>query len=362
MPRSLNLKTLSALMLCAFLGACGKAGPEQNASERPITATTTTVQLQPWSDTVLALGTVKARESVTVTAKVSETVKGVHFDSGDEVADGATLVDLSGNQQSAMLAQAEATANEAARLYQRQADLAAQGVIAHASLDAQRAVRDSARARVAEMRAALGDRVIRAPFAGVLGLRQVSPGTLVTPGTPIATLDDIDRVYVDFPVPEAVFANLAVGQRLTASGAAYAGRTFDGTVSIVDSRIDPGTRSVNVRGEFANEDHALRPGMLLQVTLIRPQRQALLVPEIAIVQIGNSAFVYRVGADETVQRADVDIGGRRNGMAEITSGLEVGERIVVDGTGKLRPGQKIEATPAAGIAAADPSAGKQAGE
>ena len=361
MPRSLFLNRCLVLTLCALLGACGKSGNDQPAGERPVTVTTTVLQMQPWSDTVLALGTVKARESVIVTAKVSETVKAVHFDSGDEVAEGAPLVELTGNQQSAMLAQAEATANEAARLYKRQSDLAAQGVIAHASLDAQRAVRDSARARVAEMRASLGDRVIRAPFAGVLGLRQVSPGTLVTPGTPIATLDDIDRVYVDFPVPEAIFAHLAVGQRLTASGAAYAGRTFEGRLSIVDSRIDPGTRSVNVRGEFANEDRALRPGMLLQVTLIRPERQALLVPEIAIVQIGNAAFVYRVGDDDIAQRADVQIGSRRGGKVEILSGLAVGERIVVDGTGKLRPGQKVAATPVGAATdeatAAQPAAG-----
>jgi membrane fusion protein (multidrug efflux system) len=361
MPRKPHLKSLLLPVLCALLGACGGGGEPGSPAERAVTVTTTVLQAQPWSDTVLALGTVKARESVTVTAKVSETVKAVHFDSGDEVAEGASLVDLTGNQQSAMLAQAEATANEAARLYKRQSDLAAQGVIAHASLDAQRAVRDSARARVAEMRASLGDRVIRAPFAGVLGLRQVSPGTLVTPGTPIATLDDIDRVYVDFPVPEAVFANLAVGQRLTASGAAYAGRVFEGRLSIVDSRIDPGTRSVNVRGEFANEDHALRPGMLLQVTLIRPERQALLVPEISIVQIGNSAYVYRVGADDIAQRADVRIGGRRDGKAEIVSGLALGERIVVDGTGKLRPGQKVAATPITASAGEAPAIQPAAG-
>jgi membrane fusion protein (multidrug efflux system) len=324
----------------------------------PAAVTATVVETQPWSDTIRALGTVKARESVTVTAKVSETVQVVHFESGDRVEAGAPLVELSGNQQRAMLAQAEATAKEAERLYARQDNLALQGVIPRASLDAQRAVRDSARARVEEMRAALSDRVIRAPFAGVLGIRQVSPGALVTPGTPIATLDDIDRVYVDFPVPEATFANLAVGQQLTATGAAYPGREFEGTVSSIDSRIDPVTRAVNVRGEFMNADHALRPGMLLQVTLIRPPREALLVPEISVVQVGNSSFVYRLRPDSVVERVDVQIGSRRGGLAEVTSGLAVGERIVVDGTGKLRPGERVNAAPAkiAAEAAPDPAA------
>lgn len=342
MPRPSLLIAVPLLALCGLLGACRGGGDRGAPAERAVTVTAEVLQPQPWSDTVRALGTVKARESVTVTAKVSETVKAVHFESGDEVEQGATLVDLTGNQQTAMLAQAEAAAKEAERLYKRQSELAAQGVIAHASLDAQRAVRDSTRARVQEMRATLGDRVIRAPFAGVLGLRQVSPGSLVTPGTPIATLDDIDRVYVDFPVPEAVYAHLAPGQALGATSVAYPGRRFDGNVGSIDSRIDPGTRSVNVRGEFPNEDHALRPGMLLQVTLVRPSREALLVPEISIVQVGNAAFVYRIDEQQLAQRVDVQVGGRRDGRAEILAGLEAGARIVVDGAGKLRPGQKVE--------------------
>lgn len=345
MPNRRFFDIAMLLALCAALAGCGEdvASPRDTAAAVPVT--TTVLRLQPWSDTIRALGTVKARESVIVTAKVSETVQTVHFDSGDEVNEGAPLVTLTGNQQRATLAQAEAAAKEAERLYKRLSELGSQQLIARSALDTQRATRDAALARVAEMRADLVDRVIRAPFAGVLGIRQVSPGTLVTPGTPIATLDDIDRVYVDFPVPEAMLASLAIGQRLTATSVAWPGRVFEGKVSIVDSRIDPVTRAVNVRGEFANTDHALRPGMLLQVTLIRPSRQALLVPEISIVQIGNSSFVYRVKPDSTVERVDVAVGARRGGMAEVTSGLAVGDRIVVDGTGKLRPGEKIAAKP-----------------
>ncbi len=334
------------------LAGCGGDDTQNQAEHNaPVTVTSTVVSLQPWSDTIQALGTAKAHESVTVTAKVSETVQNVHFDSGDLVEAGAPLVTLTGNRQQASLVEAEATASEAERLFQRQSELATQQLIARSSLDTQRATRDAARARVAQIRADLGDRVIRAPFAGVLGIRQVSPGTLVTPGTPIANLDDVSRVYVDFPVPESMLADLAVGQRLNASSAAYAGREFTGAVSTIDSRVDPTTRAVNVRGDFPNPDGALRPGMLLQVTLIRPERRALLVPEISIVQVGNDSYVFRVGADDTVSRADVTVAGRRNGMAEIVRGLKPGDRVVVDGTGKLRPGQKIQAAAATGPAA-----------
>jgi membrane fusion protein (multidrug efflux system) len=348
----MRLKTRfgAACALAMVLGAagCGDAEPERAGAASAEIVTTRAVRMQPWSDTVQALGTVRARESVTVTAKVSETVEDVHFESGDVVEAGEPLVTLSGRQQRAALAEAQATASEAERLYERQADLAEQQLIARASLDTQRATRDAANARVAQIRAQLGDRVIRAPFAGVLGLRQVSPGSLVTPGTAIATLDDTARVHVDFPVPEGALAYLAEGQQLTATSAAYPGREFTGTVATVDSRVDPATRAVTVRGDFANADRALRPGMLMQVTLIRPERQALLVPEIAVVQVGNNSFVYRVKPDDTVERANVEIGARRGGLAEVLSGLEAGDRIVVDGTDKLRPGAAIQDRPAAG--------------
>ncbi|TWI07980.1 efflux RND transporter periplasmic adaptor subunit [Aerolutibacter ruishenii] len=331
------------LALGLTLSACGGdgEGPAKGGGDRPTMVTTTVVQPRAWNDTVQALGTVKAHESVTVTAKVSETVDAVHFDSGDVVARGAALVTLSGRQQQAALAEAQASADEAQRLFKRQEELAAQQLIARASLDSQRATRDAANARVAQIRANLGDRVIRAPFSGVLGLRQVSPGALVTPGTVITTLDDTSRVYVDFPVPEAALGHVASGQRVSGTSVAWPGRTFDGTVATVDSRLDEATRALVVRGDFHNPDRALRPGMLLQVTLSRPERQALLLPEIAVVQVGNASYVFRVGADGKAERADVKVGVRRDGLAEIVEGLAAGDRVVVDGTGKLRPGATV---------------------
>lgn len=355
-PLPSPLKAVGACALFLSIAACGKdqaaAGPRDGG--QPTAVTTQVLRPQAWNDTLQAIGTVRARESVTVTAKVSETVQRVHFDSGDEVGRGAVLVTLSGQAQQASLAEAQASANEAERLYRRQSELAAQQLIARSQLDTQRAERDAARARVAQARATIGDRTIRAPFAGVLGLRQVSPGALVTPGTPIATLDDIARVFVDFPMPEAELARVAAGQRLQGTATAFPGRTFDGTVSIIDARIDPATRAVTVRGDFANPDRALRPGMLMDVRLQRPQRQALVVPEIAIVQVGRESFVYRVLADGKVEQATVEVGARADGKAEIREGLKAGDRIVVDGTGKLRPGSTVrEAETAVGTPAKD---------
>lgn len=347
----------SVLLLAVLvLAACSKGEPQAQGGgprgaggpggggDRPVTVTTQVLQLRSFNDIVQALGTVRARESVTVTAKVSETVQRVHFQSGDIVRAGQPLITLSGQAQQAGLVEAETAVREAERLFARQSELAAQQLIARSALDTQRAARDSARARAAQVRATLADRVIRAPFSGVLGLRQVSTGALVTPGTPIATLDDIARVYVDFPVPEAQLANLAAGQQLRGTTVAFPGRRFEGEVSIVDARVDPSSRSVVVRGDFPNTDRALRPGMLMKIELERPARPALLVPEIAIVQVGRDSFVYRAKADGTAEQVPVDVGARRDGLAEVTRGLAVGDRIVIDGTGKLRPGAKIVAT------------------
>ena len=245
----------SALLCLSFAGlvACGKGngaghGGPGGRGNAPVAVTAQTVREQDWIDTLDALGTVSAHEAVTVTAKVSETVEQVHFDSGQEVARGAPLVTLSGQQQQALLASAQAQLADAQQQYQRMNQLAAQQLVARSALDSARASRDAASAQVAQIRANLSDRVIRAPFAGVLGIRQLSPGALVTPGTVIATLDDISRVYVDFPVPETELAEVAAGQRLTGRVDAWPGRSFDGAVETVSARLDSTTRAATVRG------------------------------------------------------------------------------------------------------------------
>jgi membrane fusion protein (multidrug efflux system) len=359
---------LAAGVLSLVLAACGSgdqaAGPPAGGGagqggDRPTPVTTIRLQPETFADSIVAIGTVKARESVTVTAKVSEVVEKVHFDSGQQVRAGDPLITLSDRQQRASLAEAQASADEAERLYRRQSELAQQQLIARAQLDNQRAARDAAQARVAQIRAQLADRVIRAPFSGVLGLRQVSPGALVTPGVAIATLDDLSRVYVDFPLPEALLSRVAAGQRLSGRATAYPDRGFEGAVTTIDARLDPATRAVQVRADFANGERLLRPGMLVTVDMPAAERQALLLPEIAVTQLGRDSFVFRVKPDDSVEQVKVTVAARRSGKVEIADGIAAGDRVVVEGTGKLRPGGKISeqaakdaATPAPAAAAA----------
>ena len=352
LPRAL----LMCLLLGALLTACGKdeaakPGGPGGRGGGPVPVVVETVAAQEWTDALRALGTVHAREAVTITAKVSETVQQVHFESGQQVARGAPLVTLSGQQQQAALASAEAALGEAEQLFLRQQQLVQQQLIARAALDAQRATRDAARAQVAQVRANLSDRVIRAPFAGVLGIRQVSPGALVTPGTPIATLDDVSRVFVDFPVPETELADVGPGQALVGRVATYGERSFDGTVATVSSRLDSASRAATVRGDFPNADGALKPGMLVEVSLSRGTRQALVVPEIAVQQIGSETFVWRVKSDDTVEKANVEVGGRVPGKVMLKAGVEAGQRIVTAGMGKLQAGATVAAAGAPPAAA-----------
>ncbi|KAF1694251.1 efflux RND transporter periplasmic adaptor subunit [Pseudoxanthomonas koreensis] len=316
----------------------GGSGPGGPGAAAAVPVTTTVVQPVAWSDTVQALGTAHARESVTLTAKVSEIVDQVHFESGQQVKAGQPLVTLRVNAQQAALGEAQATLAEAEEHYRRLQGLAAQQLVARSTLDAQRALRDVAAARVRQMQSDIGDRHVRAPFAGVLGIRQVSPGALLTPNAVIATLDDLSSMYVDFQVPESALAAITPGARVGATTAAWPGERFEGTVQTVDARVDPNTRAVTVRASFDNPQQRLRPGMLLDVRLFRPERQALVVPEISVVQVGRDSFVYRVDAEGKVSQAPVKAGVRRDGKAEIVEGLQAGDRIVVDGTGKLRPG------------------------
>jgi len=290
---------------------------------------------------------VRVSQSVTLTAKVSETVRKVGFDSGDVVRAGDVIVDLSSGAQLAGLEEARAAYQEAERQLARGQELAQKQLISASLLDTQRSTRDAAKARMDVVRASLSDRVITAPFDGVLGLRRVSPGSLVTPGTPIATLDDISVIKLDFAVPERYLAVLSKGQDVAAHSETYPDRDFAGKVASVDSRVDPVTRSVTVRAEAPNPERLLRPGMLLSVRLYQAPRSAIVVPEIAVIQVGTDAFVYRVAQDQTASRVKVGLGARRRGEVEIASGLSPGDTIVTEGAVKLRDGARVASAPPA---------------
>lgn len=329
------------MAVVALLAGCGDDASAPAAAEPATTVVMARVAAVEWRDTIEALGTARSKESVTLTAKVSETVRKVAFDSGDIVRAGDVIVDLSSGAQLAGLEEAKAAFQESERQLSRGQELAQSKIISESQLDTQRSNRDAAKARMDVVRAQLSDRVITAPFDGILGLRRVSPGTLVMPGTEIVTLDDISVIKLDFTVPERYLAVLSEGQDIVAHSETYPEREFGGKVTGVDSRVDPVTRSVTVRAELPNLERLLRPGMLLSVRLYQASRQAIVVPEIAVLQIGPDAFIYRVSNDGTAARVRVGLGSRRRGEVEVVSGLAAGDTIVTEGTVKLRDGARV---------------------
>lgn len=334
-----NSRIAPTFALALVLAACGKQAPAER-KDAPATVTTTTLAARPWQDGIEALGTAQARESVAITAKSSDAIVRIAFDSGDRVQAGQLLADMNSRAQRADAAAAEAALRDATQQLVRARPLVDQKLLSRSEYDTLVANRDAAAANLQSKRASIADRVLVAPFPGVLGLRKVSPGALVAPGDVIATLDDDSTIKLDFTVPEASLSSLHPGQSLRASADAWPGTTFEGRVVDVDSRIDPDSRAVTVRAEIPNPDRKLRAGMLMRVSLLLPAREALALPEIAIQQQAEQSFAFRVDGDKATQ-VPIKTGSRHDGLVEVVSGLKAGDRAVVDGIVKLRDGSRI---------------------
>lgn len=299
------------------------------------------VTQQPMFDQVESVGTAVANESVNLTPKVSDTISRIGFQDGDLVRSGDILVELTNASEAARLSEAQSTADEALRQYERLRTLNVDNLISATDLDAARTRAETAQARLEGVIVAMDDRLIRAPFSGVLGFRNVSEGSLVSPNTIITTLDDISVIKLDFSIAEAYLAQIASGQAIRAESIVYRGRQFDGTVQVVGSRIDPVTRSVQVRALIDNSTGELRPGMLMTVSLALNAVQANIVPEQAVVPRSGKQFVFVVDEANVVKQVEVGIGRRRPGVVEILSGVSLGDMVVTEGLAQLRPGQTV---------------------
>ena len=308
----------------------------------PVIVATVTATQEPLVTAVEALGTTRANESVTLTSSITETVRRVNFEDGDFVSKGTVLIELTDNEEEAQLAEARANLRDAQRQLRRLTELDERGIAAASDVDEAQAAAEAAQARLDTVLARLEDRLVRAPFDGRLGLREVSAGTLLTPGDAITTIDDLAQMKLDFTVPETALAKMAPGKKIYAQSAAWPGRDFEGVVRAVDSRVDPVTRAVTVRAVIRNDDMELRPGMLLTVRVVTDEREAISVPERALVQVGASAFLYVVDDERIARRTDVGLGLRQAGQVEIVAGLEPGDLVVTDGVIKLRDGATVQ--------------------
>jgi membrane fusion protein (multidrug efflux system) len=325
--------------------AAGAVAPQGGGGRNnaPAFVTLAPVRTERLSQKLEALGNARANESVNVSTKISNIVTAVRFRDGERVNRGQVLVQLDNAQARAEVAAAEAALTESESLYNRSRELLDTQALSKSSFDQLEATLKANRARLGAAQARLEDTVVRAPFSGRVGLRRVSVGTLISPGDVITTLDDTSVIKLDFSVPENFLASLREGLSIRATAPAFPGRSFAGSVASIDSRVDMNTRSVIVRALLANEDGALKPGMFLNVTLANDEREALVIPEEALSPEADRQYVYVV-TDGKVSRREVRIGGRRPGSVEVLAGLTAGERVIVEGTQKVRDGAMVRST------------------
>lgn len=297
-------------------------------------------------DSVEAVGTAYANEQADINSTVTERIAKIHFTDGQRVERGAVIAELVKAEQSASLNENEARLREAKLQLARLKQLQAQGFATNARVEEQQATVDVARAGTQQASSQIADRVIRAPFSGWLSLRRISPGTVVNAGTTIVTIVDHSTIKLDFTVPETYLSALKPGLDISATAAAFPGEAFRGRISSIDPVLDPVTRSATARAMLPNPDLRLRPGMLMTVDIKSPARDVLMVPELAIIGEGSGAYVWKVSPDNQATRTNVTAGTRRDGRVEILSGLSEGDRVVSEGTVKLRGPGPVKPAPA----------------
>ena len=340
-------KLLGYLVLVVLLQLAGEttASAAQAPENKPKHVIVAPVVLEQISDRTEALGTARANESVDITANVSEKIKQIHFEDGQQVKAGELLVVLNHDEEQANLKQAQAVRGERKLALDRLLQLDERKLAATDEIDRTRLELEQAQASITAIKARISDRVIRAPFDGIVGLRDISVGALVEAGDLIATLDDTSRIKLDFSVPTIFLAELKPGLKIRARATALDNREFLGEVKSIDSRVDPVTRSVQVRALLPNPDGSIIPGILMQVDLLRNTRQAMVIPEAALLPLANKQYVMvRINKDgkDTVEKRDVQIGIRMPGYVEILSGLNVDEYVITHGNSKVRPGDSLD--------------------
>jgi membrane fusion protein (multidrug efflux system) len=334
----------SALLLVISVSAYAAPVLAATPDQAPIDVIVEKVARQRIADSLEALGTLRANETVRITANVSDTISRINFEDGQRVEAGDVLVQLTSAEEAALLAEAESLAEEAERQYQRIQRLVDQNNASESLLDERRREWRTADARLDAVRSRLQDRVVLAPFSGRMGLRQVSPGALVSPGDLITTLVDDSRMKLDFTIPALYLNTVRVDTSIEAESPVFPNRSFAGVVASVDSTIDPVTRSVTVRAILPNDHGDLVPGMLMTLNLLRNERDTIVISEEAVIPRGRSTFVMVVDESSepyTAEQRTVQLGTRLPGQVEVVSGLEVGETIVSHGTLKLRPGSPV---------------------
>lgn len=329
----------------------GKLAENQPTPEkkRQRTANTSPVEVaaaatKTMSDDITAVGSLLSDESVQIAAETSGRVSEIRFTEGDTVPARAILITLDDSLIAAQLEDSQARLTLAQANYDRAASLRKSGTASQTTLDTaqselsvQKAVYDLIKAQQEKLS-------IKAPFPGVLGFRTISPGAYVTAGTPLVNLEKIDRLKVNFSVPEYYLAKLSVDQKIEIIADALPGTRFEGQIYAIDPAVDVNGRAIRVKATLPNEDGKLRPGLLARITVKGTPRTAVTIPESALVSRGSDFLVFK--ADNGKAKETKVLAGRReNGFVEILDGVEAGQQVVIAGQARLRDGADVEIVP-----------------
>lgn len=292
------------------------------------------------SDRVTAVGTLRSRQQIELTSEVSGRMVELNFEPGQQVEKGQLLIRLSDRQAKADLQVADATLEDARRQYQRASRLRSNNSISQSQLDALRTQLEVAEAQQVAASTRLADHRIEAPFAGTVGLRDLSVGAYLNIGDSVATLDATGPMELNFSVPERFLGAVSQGQALSATTAAFPDETFRGTLAELGSRLDELSRTLPVKALIDNPDGRLKPGLFMSVSLILRERDSLVIPEQAVLVQGRHAYVFVVEGNKAT-RTRVVLGSREPGQVEVASGLSTGDQVVVTGQDRLSSGDLV---------------------
>lgn len=335
-----------------------------SAPPPPISVEAEPARTLDWQQRIPAIGSLKAVQGIEITAEISGTVSEVLFESGQRVERGQPLLQLSSEVERASLRSAEAALALANVERNRARNLVGSSAISRSEFDRLNAEAQQAQASVEQLRATLEKRRVLAPFSGRIGLSQVERGDFLAAGTPIATLQDLSRLEVDFALPENRAPQVSAGQPVRVRVAAYPEEHFEGEIIALNPRVDDSTRNLQLRARLANPEERLLPGMFAQLEVVLPQkRQQVVVPETAVTYslYGNALYVVKEKDAEgqngqnqkqqVVERRFVSTGERRDGLVVIQDGLRDGEWVVTSGQLKLDHGSPVAVAPSAAHAA-----------
>jgi len=332
----------------AFTGSFFKKFMEQ-AAAAPQTVSTVTAAKSSWQSQVRAIGSLRAVRGADLSAQASGVVDSIEFDSGNDVPAGKVLLKLRPNDDFAKLDQLEAAAELAAQTLKRDQEQFAAQAVSQAVIDTDVSTLKAARAQVVAQRALIDEKIVRAPFAGRLGIRQIDLGQYLAAGTTVVTLQALDPILIDFYVPQQALKDVRSGQGVTANVDTFPGVAFAGVIESINSKVDPASRNVQVRASFKNADHRLVPGMFASVAIdAGAATSEITLPQTAITYnpYGNTVFVVEHGTSggkprDTVQQRFVKLGDTRGDQVAVLSGIAPGDVVVSAGQMKLRNGTAI---------------------